>query len=69
MPKFPEPKKPGYVCLKTGRVAVLVSDLAKSDLNGDAPAYYYDQVAGDLVCLDKFRRFGLTTPIIHLRHS
>ncbi len=32
---------------------------------GDAPAYCYDQVAGDLVCLDKFRRFGLTTPILN----
>ncbi len=45
---FPAPKKPGYVCPTTGRVAVLVSDLAESDLNGDAPAYYYDEVADDM---------------------
>lgn len=41
MPKFPQPKTPGYVHPATGRVAVLVSELADSDLNGDAPAYFY----------------------------
>ncbi|EDP8962423.1 DUF2761 domain-containing protein [Pseudomonas aeruginosa] len=37
-----EPKQPGYVCPTTGRVAVLVKDYADSDLNGDAPAYWFN---------------------------
>ena len=41
MPKFPQPKAPGYVHPTTGRVAVLVAELAASDLNGDVPAYFY----------------------------
>lgn len=45
MPKYPKPKEPGYVCPKTGRVAVLVGELADSDLNGDAPAYMLNEAA------------------------
>lgn len=48
MPKFPQPKAPGFVHLATGRVAVLVSDLADSDLNGDVPAYFYSEEAEGL---------------------
>lgn len=48
MPKFPAPKAPGYVHPTTGRVAVLVADLADSDLNGDAPAYFYNEEAEDM---------------------
>ena len=48
MPKFPQPKAPGYVHPTTGRVAVLVADLADSDLNGDAPAYFYNEEAEDM---------------------
>lgn len=35
------PYPPGYVEQRTGRVAVLVRDYAASELNGDAPAYWY----------------------------
>jgi len=42
------PKAPGYVCPRTGRVAVLVADLADSDLNGDVSAYWLDQEADEL---------------------
>lgn len=48
MPKFPQPKAPGYVHPTTGRVAVLVADLAASDLNGDVPAYFYSEEAEGL---------------------
>ncbi|ELM8940425.1 DUF2761 domain-containing protein [Escherichia coli] len=40
-----EPKQPDYVCPMTGRVAVLVKDYADSDLNGDAPAYWFNPEA------------------------
>jgi hypothetical protein len=39
--RFPE----GFKDPKTGRVAVLVRDYAASDLNGDAPAYWFSQKA------------------------
>lgn len=48
MPKFPQPKAPGFVHPATGRVAVLVGDLADSDLNGDVPAYFYSEEAEGL---------------------
>lgn len=35
------PYPPGFVEPTTGRVAVLVREYAASDLNGDAPAYWY----------------------------
>ncbi len=35
MSHYQEPKQPGYVCDLTGRVAVLVSVFAESELNGD----------------------------------
>lgn len=38
-------RQAGYVCPTTGRVAVSVADLAESDLNGDAPAYWLDENA------------------------
>ena len=40
-----QPIKPGFVCPSTGRVAVLVKQYANSDLNGDAPAYWYSAQA------------------------
>lgn len=43
MYKYPKPKAPGYVCPRTGRVAVLVGDLAESDLMGDVPAYLFNE--------------------------
>lgn len=39
--RFPE----GFKDPKTGRVAVLVGCYAASDLNGDAPAYWYSRKA------------------------
>lgn len=33
--------QPGDVCAVTGRVAVLATEFADSDLNGDAFAYWY----------------------------
>lgn len=39
------PKPPGYADPSTGRVAVLVGDLADSVLNGDVSAYYLDPFA------------------------
>lgn len=45
MPMLHDPFPPGYVCPKTGRVAVLVADLAESDLNGDAQAYWFNHEA------------------------
>ena len=41
MKKQTMPYPPGFVEPNTGRVAVLVRDYAASDLNGDAPAYWY----------------------------
>ena len=41
MKKQTLPYPPGFVEPNTGRVAVLVRDYAASDLNGDAPAYWY----------------------------
>lgn len=41
MAKQPLPYPPGFVEPTTGRVAVLVREYADSDLNGDAPAYWY----------------------------
>ena len=41
MKKQTLPYPPGFVELNTGRVAVLVREYAASDLNGDAPAYWY----------------------------
>ncbi|HEY9269348.1 MULTISPECIES: DUF2761 domain-containing protein [Burkholderiales] len=43
MTKMLRPYPLGYVCPNTGRVAVLVRAYADSDLNGDAPAYWYSQ--------------------------
>ena len=40
-----DPFPPGYVCPKTGRVAVLVADLAESDLNGDVQAHWFSHEA------------------------
>jgi hypothetical protein len=45
MSRYQEPKQPGYVCDLTGRVAVLVSVYAESELNGDATAYLFSQDA------------------------
>jgi prepilin-type processing-associated H-X9-DG protein len=39
------PAAVGHICPRTGRVAVLVRDYAASDLNGDAPAYWYSAKA------------------------
>jgi hypothetical protein len=47
MSKYPKPKAPGYVCPRTGRVAVLVGDLAESDLMGDVPAYLFNEADAD----------------------
>ncbi len=41
MAKQTLPYPPGFVEPTTGRVAVLVREYADSDLNGDAPAYWY----------------------------
>ena len=41
MKKQTLPYPPGFVEPNTGRVAVLVREYAASDLNGDAPAYWY----------------------------
>lgn len=41
MAKQTLPYPPGFVEPTTGRVAVLVREYAHSDLNGDAPAYWY----------------------------
>lgn len=41
------PAPAGYVCPHTGRVAVLVSDYANSDLNGDVTAYWYNAEAAE----------------------
>ncbi len=38
----------GYVCPTTGRVAVRVADFARSDLNGDAPAYLLNEEAEEM---------------------
>lgn len=43
-----EHKEPGFVCPKTGRVAVRISDFAASDLNGDSSAYLFSQEADDM---------------------
>lgn len=48
MSRYQEPKQPGYVCPQTGRVAVLVSTFAASELNGDASAYLFNQDAEDM---------------------
>ena len=45
MKPYPAPNEVGHVCPRTGRVAVLVSTYAASDLNGDAPAYWYNAQA------------------------
>lgn len=45
------PAQPGHICPNTGRVAVLVSDYANSDLNGDAWAYWYN-AANEAMGLD-----------------
>ena len=47
MSKSNPPKTPGYVCPETGRVAVLVADLAGSSLNGAVSAYFYREEAED----------------------
>ncbi|WP_050570532.1 DUF2761 domain-containing protein [Xanthomonas arboricola] len=46
MKKQTLPYTPGFVEPNTGRVAVLVRDYAASDLNGDAPAYWYSREIG-----------------------
>lgn len=43
--RFSAPLSAGYVCPKTGRVAVLVAAYEASDLNGDAWAYDFNQEA------------------------
>jgi hypothetical protein len=61
MSKYPKPKAPGYVCPTTGRVAVLVGDLAESDWMGDVPAFLFnesDAVAG----LDPWRLIEQVDP-------
>lgn len=45
MSKYTAPNAPGYVCPKTGRIAVLAADFACSDLNGEAPAYLFNAEA------------------------
>ncbi|MBV6831312.1 DUF2761 domain-containing protein [Xanthomonas euvesicatoria] len=47
MEKQTLPYSPGFVEPTTGRVAVLVRDYAASDLNGDAPAYWYSPKIGE----------------------
>lgn len=49
-----KPFAPGYVEPQTGRVAVLIADYANSDLNGEAPAYWFDPAAAT-VGLDPWR--------------
>ncbi|TAL65856.1 MAG: DUF2761 domain-containing protein [Burkholderiaceae bacterium] len=41
MKPYPAANEVGHVCPRTGRVAVLVSAYAASDLNGEVPAYWY----------------------------
>lgn len=48
MSLYQEPKQPGYVCPHTGRVAVLISTFAASELNGDVAAYLFSQDAEDM---------------------
>jgi hypothetical protein len=48
MTLYSEHKEPGYVCPRTGRVAVSVPAFVASDLNGDAAAYFYSQQAEDM---------------------
>jgi hypothetical protein len=43
MSKYPKPKVPGYVCPRTGRVAVLVGDFAESDVMGGVRAYLFNE--------------------------
>jgi len=45
MGKFYKPKEPGWVHPGTGRVAVLASDYADSDFNGEGVAYWYNEDA------------------------
>lgn len=42
------PKPEGYMDWKTGRVAVLASKYADSDLNGDVYAYYYSEANDEM---------------------
>lgn len=64
MAKFHQPKAPGYVCPKTGRVAVLAADLARSDMNGDAWAYFYNEEA-DRMGLEAWRLVEGIDPHTH----
>lgn len=54
MTEYNQPKAPGYICPKTGRVAVLAAKLAESDMNGDVWAYFYNEEA-DRMGLEAWR--------------
>lgn|SRR5690606_36844000 len=55
MSQYQEPKQPGYVCARTGRVAVLVATFAASELNGSTAAYLFDQDAEDAMQPEAWR--------------
>lgn len=55
------PIRPGYICPKTGRVAVLAAAYAGSELNGEVPVYWYSQHAEDWG-LDPWRQIAVITP-------
>jgi hypothetical protein len=54
MKPYPAPNEVGHVCPRTDRVAVSVSAFAASDLNGEAPAYWYS-VADEEFGFDPWR--------------
>ncbi|WP_367903530.1 DUF2761 domain-containing protein (plasmid) [Xanthomonas oryzae pv. oryzicola] len=62
MKKQTMPYPPGFGSTNPGRVAVLVRDYAASDLNGDAPAYWYSarssRTVGLLMTFFECRRHG-----------
>ena len=64
MKKQTLPYPPGFVEPNTGRVAVLVREYAASDLNGDAPAYWYSAQSEEWG-LDPWRLVEGVDPHVH----
>lgn len=64
MAKQTLPYPPGFVEPITGRVAVLVREYAASDLNGDAPAYWYSAQSEEWG-LDPWRVVEGVDPHVH----
>nr|ABM06191.1 KleF [Comamonas testosteroni CNB-1] len=64
MKKQTLPYPPGFVEPTTGRVAVLVREYAASDLNGDAPAYWYSAQSEEWG-LDPWRLVEGVHPHVH----